>query len=192
MAVTKRTRFEVLRRDNYTCRYCHATDNPLTVDHVVPRALGGSDDPSNLVAACKDCNAGKSSAAPDASLVAQVDEFAVKWREAMNIAIQGALAQRDERAYIREQLLTYFESEWTGRCDPPLPPLPDDWEKSVVTFYELGLLVDLLDEAIDITATHKELSGDRVFKYFAGVCWHKIREIQDDAQRIFKLREERG
>lgn len=39
MAVTKRTRFEVLRRDNYTCRYCHATDNPLTVDHVVPRAL---------------------------------------------------------------------------------------------------------------------------------------------------------
>lgn len=33
MAVTKRTRFEVLRRDNYTCRYCRSTDGALTVDH---------------------------------------------------------------------------------------------------------------------------------------------------------------
>ena len=63
MAVTKRVRFEVLRRDNHTCRYCGASapDTTLTVDHVTPVALGGSHDPSNLVAACKDCNAGKAS-----------------------------------------------------------------------------------------------------------------------------------
>ena len=40
MAVSKRTRFEVLRRDNFTCRYCRSTDNELTVDHVTPVALG--------------------------------------------------------------------------------------------------------------------------------------------------------
>ena len=56
MAVSKRTRFEVLKRDNYTCRYCRSEENPLTVDHVVPTALGGSDAPDNLVAACKDCH----------------------------------------------------------------------------------------------------------------------------------------
>ena len=55
MAVSKRTRFEVLRRDDYTCRYCRSTENPLTIDHVVPEALGGGNDPSNLVAACRDC-----------------------------------------------------------------------------------------------------------------------------------------
>lgn len=65
MAVSKRTRFEVLRRDDYTCRYCRSTENPLTIDHVVPEALGGGNDPSNLVAACRDCNAGKSSTSPD-------------------------------------------------------------------------------------------------------------------------------
>ena len=56
MAVSKRTRFEVLRRDNHTCRYCgqSAPDVKLTVDHVLPVALGGHDDPTNLVAACKD------------------------------------------------------------------------------------------------------------------------------------------
>ena len=66
MAVTKRTRFEVLRRDGNRCRYCGASaaDSPLTIDHVLPTALGGTDDPSNLVAACKDCNTAKKSSLP--------------------------------------------------------------------------------------------------------------------------------
>lgn len=32
MAVSKRTRFEVLRRDDYTCRYCRSRENALTID----------------------------------------------------------------------------------------------------------------------------------------------------------------
>ena len=39
MAVTKRVRFEVLRRDEYTCRYCRSKENELTIDHVVPVTL---------------------------------------------------------------------------------------------------------------------------------------------------------
>jgi len=31
----------------------------LQVDHVKPKAVGGTDDPKNLTTACKDCNAGK-------------------------------------------------------------------------------------------------------------------------------------
>lgn len=54
-------RFEVLKRDGFACRYCgrKAPEVTLHVDHVVPRAKGGSDDPSNLVAACSACNQGK-------------------------------------------------------------------------------------------------------------------------------------
>ncbi|MFD9276847.1 HNH endonuclease [Streptomyces mirabilis] len=63
MAVSKRLRYEILRRDRYTCRYCGASapDAPMRVDHVTPVALGGTDHPSNLVAACEPCNSGKSS-----------------------------------------------------------------------------------------------------------------------------------
>lgn len=55
-------RFEVLRRDGFTCRYCgrKAPLVRLQIDHVTPWSLGGSDEPSNLVTACSECNAGKS------------------------------------------------------------------------------------------------------------------------------------
>lgn len=49
----------VLERDEYRCVYCGATDVPLQLDHAIPRSRGGSDDPSNLVAACKPCNCSK-------------------------------------------------------------------------------------------------------------------------------------
>lgn len=76
MAVSKRLRYEILRRDNHACRYCGATapNVKLNVDHVIPKSLGGSDKPSNLVASCADCNAGKTSSLPDAMPVADVDQ----------------------------------------------------------------------------------------------------------------------
>lgn len=61
MAISKRMRFEILRRDGFKCTYCHASEALLTVDHVTPVSLGGTDHPSNLVACCDDCNTGKSS-----------------------------------------------------------------------------------------------------------------------------------
>ncbi|MEW5872437.1 MAG: HNH endonuclease [Chloroflexota bacterium] len=50
------TKREILRRDDYTCQYCGQHVTYLTVDHVVPRRLGGEYSWDNLVAACPACN----------------------------------------------------------------------------------------------------------------------------------------
>lgn len=60
--VTDSVRWLVLAKHNFSCFYCGVKgdkDNPLQIDHVIPVAAGGTDDPGNLVAACKKCNAGK-------------------------------------------------------------------------------------------------------------------------------------
>jgi 5-methylcytosine-specific restriction endonuclease McrA len=54
--VVKLTKAEVFRRDNFTCQYCGTRTNQLTIDHIVPRHLGGSHSWENLVAACPKCN----------------------------------------------------------------------------------------------------------------------------------------
>ncbi len=52
----KLTRREVFRRDNYTCQYCGRKVSNLTIDHVLPRHLGGTHTWTNVVAACPSCN----------------------------------------------------------------------------------------------------------------------------------------
>jgi 5-methylcytosine-specific restriction endonuclease McrA len=52
----KLTKREVLRRDEFTCQYCGTHTTHLTIDHVIPRRLGGQHEWSNLVAACPACN----------------------------------------------------------------------------------------------------------------------------------------
>ncbi|HZU87174.1 MAG TPA: HNH endonuclease [Anaerolineaceae bacterium] len=49
-------RREVFRRDNYTCQYCGKHTLDLTIDHVIPRHLGGPHLWTNVVAACPACN----------------------------------------------------------------------------------------------------------------------------------------
>ncbi len=46
----------LLERWGRRCAYCRKTDVPLQVEHIVPRARGGSHRVSNLTLACEPCN----------------------------------------------------------------------------------------------------------------------------------------
>lgn len=61
MSISKKLRFEVFKRDKFTCQYCGRTapDVILEVDHIHPKAANGKDDIMNLVTSCYDCNRGK-------------------------------------------------------------------------------------------------------------------------------------
>lgn len=52
------TRHNVFKRDTYQCQYCGTTKD-LTLDHLIPRSKGGKSTWTNLVTACKRCNARK-------------------------------------------------------------------------------------------------------------------------------------
>ena len=48
----------IFHRDNYTCARCHRRfpAYELEVDHIVPIALGGFSNPSNLQTLCRECH----------------------------------------------------------------------------------------------------------------------------------------
>lgn len=60
-ALPKKVRFEVFKRDSFTCQYCgrSAPNVILEVDHIVPVAEGGTNEVINLITSCRDCNRGK-------------------------------------------------------------------------------------------------------------------------------------
>lgn len=52
------SRHNVFKRDGNQCQYC-GVSKELTLDHLVPRSKGGKSSWTNLVTACKKCNAKK-------------------------------------------------------------------------------------------------------------------------------------
>lgn len=45
---------------NYCCAYCGENKEQMTIDHVIPQSLGGTDELMNVVCCCEDCNRDKS------------------------------------------------------------------------------------------------------------------------------------
>mmetsp|Transcript_28323 Transcript_28323/g.61671 ORF Transcript_28323/g.61671 Transcript_28323/m.61671 type:complete len:381 (+) Transcript_28323:290-1432(+) len=60
------TRRNVFLRDGYKCQYCHEyfKTNDLTLDHFVPRSMGGRLEWKNAVSCCRKCNGRKGSVHP--------------------------------------------------------------------------------------------------------------------------------
>lgn len=94
-AISKKTRFEVFKRDGFACQYCGkcAPDVVLHIDHMNPVSKGGDNNILNLITSCADCNGGKSDRL--------LDEHAVLAKQ------REQLAQLTER---REQLK--MMSDW--------------------------------------------------------------------------------
>ena len=59
--ISKKMRFEIFKRDNFTCQYCgeSAPKVILELDHIVPVCKGGKNELTNLVTSCMSCNRGK-------------------------------------------------------------------------------------------------------------------------------------
>lgn len=149
-SISKRLRFEIFKRDSFTCQYCGRTspDVLLEVDHIKPLAGGGKNDILNLVTSCRDCNRGKGKTelSDNAEITKQRRqleemnerrsqlEMMVKWREeleAMNEkfvdlvsdhleAVTGLEASDIGRRAIRKALYEFSVAEVIAAIDAGL------------------------------------------------------------------------
>lgn len=58
----KFTRYNIIKRDLYTCQYCGIvlTNSKYTIDHIIPKDKGGINSWENCVCCCRPCNSKKS------------------------------------------------------------------------------------------------------------------------------------
>lgn len=187
MAVSKRLRHEIFRRDGHTCQSCgaKAPDVKLEPDHVIPVTLGGSDDPSNLRTLCADCNSGKSATPPDAATVAKVADDAMRWSQAIQAAAGDMLGKR----HGRDEARLAFDSKWASWSEgrPPLPR-PNGWEVSVDSFIKAGLPVPVLLDCVDIAMSRRHVNSGDLFKYTCGIAWKEVRKLQAAARGVLESR----
>lgn len=128
-SLSKKVRFEVFKRDSFTCQYCgeSAPKVVLNVDHINPVSKSGENDFLNLITSCFDCNAGKKD-----RLLSD------------NSAISRQKNQLDELNLRREQLEMMLE--WREGLkeisQTELQAAADEWAKSVKGYHlnDTGLI----------------------------------------------------
>jgi hypothetical protein len=102
--ISKKLRFEVFKRDSFTCQYCgqRAPEVVLQCDHIKPVANGGASDILNLITSCIDCNSGKGprQLSDNAVISKQLDQLA-RLQERRE-QIEMMIAWRDELARLSD------------------------------------------------------------------------------------------
>ncbi len=196
--LSKRTRFEVFKRDGFRCAYCGRTppDVLLHVDHIVAVANGGGNDAANLVTACADCNLGKSSVpltAVAASLEKQADD--ARERAEQVRAYNALLADlRTEAERDATEVWEAFSSSlpWPEDFQGTGVVARDDDLRSIRYFLTRLPKAELLN-AVEIAAAAEargrvkttftrledsqvKIGCDERFRYFCGIVWRMIRQ----------------
>lgn len=105
VAVSKKTRFEVFKRDSFKCQYCgsSAPDVILEVDHIKPKSKGGKNDLFNLVTSCKACNRGKGAKTLDDSSAVQKQKRQLDELNEKRIQTEMLLEWREQLATLEEE-----------------------------------------------------------------------------------------
>jgi hypothetical protein len=119
-AISKKVRFEVFKRDAFTCQYCGkaAPDVILHVDHIEPVSKGGGNDILNLITSCADCNGGKGATKLDdqaavAKQRAQLQELSAR-REQLRMMLDWRKGMKSIEDMSLEAARDHFAAAFEG------------------------------------------------------------------------------
>ena len=170
--LSKRVRFEIFKRDDFTCQYCgaHPPQAILHVDHIFPASLGGTNDEINLLTACDGCNVGKGAVPLSVVPISLKDRAAeVEEREAQLAGYAAVMESARER--LEQDTWRVADALQTGASNGySLSKF-----NSIKNFVEKLGVHDTL-RATEIAWARKPYSDHQRFKYFCGVCWTMIRD----------------
>ena len=177
-SLTKKIRFEVFKRDKFTCQYCgrSAPDVVLEVDHINPVSQGGTNEIMNLVTSCFDCNRGKgANKISDASVVKRQRDQLIELQERRE-QLDMMLEWRKELQNLQEDSVIAFENTF---CDYTGYKLTSDGKKRIrkwIKEFSLKETLDALDIAVDsyfYGTSESERDAENAFEKVPGICHFK-------------------
>lgn len=183
--LTKTIRFEVFKRDKFTCQYCgkSAPDVVLEVDHIKPVSKGGTNEIINLVTACRECNRGKTDKelSDNAAVTRQKQqldalqerreqlEMMLKWRE--------ELSREEELEIDSIESLFDTNTKWTlsetGRRNI----------KKLIKRFGFHEVYEATEISILRYYNGSERSWNNAFDKIGGICYNRRKAREQDAEQ---------
>lgn len=196
-SLSKKLRFEVFKRDSFTCQYCgrKAPDVLLQVDHINPVAAAGGDDLLNLTTACFDCNSGKSDRLLSENSVLDKQRAQLEQLQERKEQIEMMFAWQKGLAAIKDDVIEELAQYWSEVAAGF--QLNETGKKGLKKLERQFSLQEIM-EAMRIAAdTYIEFQNDAptkesveyAWKKVGGICARRREEAENpNAGRVYYIR----
>lgn len=187
MSLSKRVRFEVFKRDRFTCQYCgkRPPEVVLEVDHIKPKVEGGSDHQHNLTTACLPCNRGKAGIPLD-KVAPALDEMeilaGIQDMLERSLTLEKSMAVSRHAKQVEDEAVATAVEWWKDTFCTDV-----NIEMASMRRFVKELGVEGVREAISAAEGFFERKAHwmtpdsrQLWRYFCGVCWKMIRGSDPD------------
>lgn len=173
--IGKKLRFEVFKRDGFTCAYCGSMppNVVLQVDHIHPIAEGGDNTIDNLITSCQPCNIGKG-----ANLLTNIPTtlkekaLFVAEKEAQIKAFYEVMQKQERRLEVEMWSIADIL-----QTDSSITGMDKRWLTSIKKFLKTLSFYEVQDAA-EIARGKYSWGGKKTFLYFCGICHNKMKECK--------------
>lgn len=169
--ISQKLRFEVFKRDGFTCQYCGSTPPSavLEIDHISPVSAGGDNSQGNLITACFDCNRGKAARSltdiPQ-SLADKADTIREKRKQLQGYE-EVLLTEKKAKTKDVNKVQKAFREDFPEYSFKPKT------KDSIRMFLDHFMAAELIQ--FMRIATSRIGKPEDSFKYFCGICWTEIK-----------------
>lgn len=179
--ISKKIRFEVFKRDKFTCQYCGRTvpDVVLHVDHIKPVAKGGTNDIMNLITSCSDCNLGKGARELSDDSVIKKQQRQIQELADKNEQLQMMLKWREEIQNLTDKEVDAVNDRISGLSKWSANDSGKKTLKRLIQKYSIQLVLEAVDIAFDKYYDGSSEGWDEAFNKIGGICYNKTRPNGD-------------
>lgn len=179
ISLSKSERYEILKRDSFTCQYCgaKAPDVILEVDHIIPVAEGGTNDAFNLITSCRDCNRGKGKKLlsdnttiekqrkqlDDMNAIREQSEMMIQWRSELLEVLNTETESAEDYMHMIGMLEEDQHITDSGKVKLR------DWIKR----FGYAEVTEAIGIACDRYMTRQNRGVEYAFDKIGGICWNR-------------------
>jgi hypothetical protein len=191
--VNKKLRFEVFKRDSFTCQYCgqSAPKVILEIDHINPKCEGGQDDILNLVTSCFDCNRGKGKKKLSDNSALEKQKAALDQLNKKREQLEMIIKWREELNNLQEVELEYINKIIIEKMECTLNEIGENKFRKLLKKYGLSEVVESMDISINQYYKNGENeSKEKAINYTEFIC--RSRKSTKNNPELLKLYYMRG
>lgn len=196
-SLSKKIRFEVLKRDSFKCQYCgkSSPDVVLEIDHIKPVSEGGTNHITNLITACFDCNRGKTNVLLGDNAVIEKQRQQLEELNERRNQLKMMMEWREELIRLELDKVNIIVDKWEGITEYTVN---DNGKKNIKKWlkrFDINTLLDCLDISasqylkLDKDGDYSHESVEKAFNIIPGIAANRQKQAEKpELKELFYIR----